>query len=295
MVREAVACSECGEESWRLIKGLCPRCYSRQRYQGRKTEGKAIMAERSSDIAHDIAEVITPDTMIDCEPYKGRWTARACIGFQLQAKEAVSSLDPMNPLIAKRHACLDCAKGKVIAAILKDQDFSVKLPPKRTNGGRGPEILVRENGQLPKGFRTPKAAKKSSRELQNTDEKQEGDKNMAEVSNNPGPVAYCVRCKEKPEVNPVTHLCRECHSEYVKSNRPKARETIEENLRKNFGMDKWVSIAFAPWPRLIAAIEERAQSELRSAEAQCAWMLMQACGLESAAEAAVVADVSNEP
>lgn len=305
MVRDEGICSECGNKSDRLVKGLCPRCYSRQRYQDRKTEGKAIMADRANDIANDIAEAITPDTMIDCEPYKGRWTARACVGFQLQAREATESPDPMNPLIAKRHACLDCAKGKVIAAILSEsQGFSVELSPKRTNGGRGKEILVRENDQLPKGFRTPNAAGVQNRPVEalkqngaakymdkaeivqqrrglaanrpneaiNKTPKCEEEKNdMAEVSNDP-PVMMCVKCGGRPQVNPVTHLCSECHSEAVRNSRDKSRDTVAKRVT----IEHWWKEAIERRPDLRAVIEEQARAEMRTVEAQAVWMLMRA-------------------
>lgn len=300
MIREERTCSECGNKSDRLVKGLCPRCYSRQHYQARKTEGKAIMAQE------DIAPIgISPDTMIGCEPYKGWWTARACIGFQMQVKEAAESPDPMNPLIAKRRACLDCAKGKVIAAALKDQDFSVKLPPKRTNGGRGPEILVRENGQLPKGFRMPKAAeaqnrpvearkqngatkymdkaeivqqrgdlmaKRPSEAISKTPKNEEDENDMAEVSNDP-PVLMCVKCGGRPQANPVTHLCSECHSEAVRNSRDKSKETI---AKRHSTIDHWFQQAMERRPDLRAVIEEQARAEMRTVEAQAIWMIMRA-------------------
>lgn len=246
--KEAI-CASCGRKRVIVAKGLCKSCYNRE-YTAKNRPGNSQPVD------------LTLESMFTCQRLHCRMAVRHCLTYQARVQDGWT----LDHHIPYRESCQDCPQGKVIAAAVKNNDVEALKAQDATKYMRQSEI-VQQRGDL--------VAKRPNETHDKTLKCEEEKNDMAEASNKPGSVKMCAKCGGRPEINPVTHLCAECHSEWVKSTRGKAKQTIQDNLARNFGMDKWVGVALSQWPDLQAAIEDRARQELRTPEAQAVWMLRQ--------------------
>ena len=88
-----------------------------------------------------------------------------------------------------------------------------------------------------------------------------------EVSNDP-PVMMCRQCGGRPAVNPVSRLCSECHSAWLKT------RNIDHSKRMN--QPGWLWAALRDRPEIYEAIQAQATREFRSPELQALWILSRA-------------------
>lgn len=242
--KEAI-CTSCGRSRVIVAKGLCKSCYNRE-YTAKNRPGNSQPAD------------LAMDARFTCQRLHCRMAVKHCIAYQQRVLNTCWGSDALN--VPYRESCIDCLQGKAIATAVENKDIEAikaldpiqPMPPT-------PKVEQRLNLEASAVNEAPNMTPNSK----------EDDQTMTEAK-------LCVKCGSKPEVNPVSHLCAECHSEWVKSTRPKAKATIQQNLERNFGMDHWVGMVLSGWPDLQERIEALAKAELRTPEAQAVWMLKQA-------------------
>lgn len=79
-----------------------------------------------------LALPIHPEDLIECAPYRGRFSARACAAHHLRARDEAATLAASTYAVAAaRHVhCVDCADGAARAEALR----VTVAPPKPRSG-----------------------------------------------------------------------------------------------------------------------------------------------------------------
>jgi len=82
-----------------------------------------------------LALPIHPEYRIECTPYRGRYSARACAEYHARARDEAASLSTYaGAVAAARHVhCVDCADGAARAEAL---GVTVAPPPPRSRAPR---------------------------------------------------------------------------------------------------------------------------------------------------------------
>lgn len=271
-------CSKCGIKTTRAVHGMCLPCYQRERYAREKADGKQPTAEP------DPPPSMAPDEMFECKKYRCRMQVRHCLEYQ---KAAVEQGDAdyfrAGRLTVDRRPCLDCEQGKVIAASVGTGPAKADAPPENSVGmmaecqnkgkdqrsalGVGQSTGKAEIVQ-PRGDQAAIRANEGVGETMKTEvEEMKGAKIEPEVSNDP-PVMMCRQCGGRPAVNPVSRLCSECHSAWLKT------RNIDHGKRKS--TPGWLWAALRDRPEVYEQIQEQARREFRTPELQALWILSKA-------------------